>query len=75
MPSILEDYCQECIRVIKDLDKMAPVDYKPFAWGPENECPRHFYLIPETTVLQIEVSYPVSVIPVCKVKNPQKRGG
>lgn len=65
--------CSQCIHIIRELNNISPVGWKPFAWGFSEENPQHFYVFPEETPdLDIDPQE-LAVRKICEIQNPVKR--
>lgn len=66
--------CTKCQEVRKYLDSKTPKGWMPFAWGPEDEEPCHFYVISEDTPDPIYgEEQEVDTTKLCEVPNPERR--
>ena len=66
--------CTDCLRVIEAMGHLAPVGWRPFAWGPSNETPTHYHVFPESEINRGDDGpEEVSNVPICQVENPVAR--
>lgn len=62
--------CAKCLEVIAACGHKAPVGWRPFAWGPSDTDPVHYFVFPEA---EKDVEGEVSAEPICTIPNPVRR--
>ena len=62
--------CPRCEKTTEDMGHMTPLGWAGFAWGPQGEDPRHYYVIPEGEDIEDE---DIEVIALCNVESPVSR--
>jgi hypothetical protein len=65
--------CDICLKVRVELGNKTPVGYLPFAWGNNDEKPRHFYVFKESDDINDNDIQLLDVIKLCVLENPIKR--
>lgn len=66
--------CKRCQEVILAMGRLAPVDWLPFAWGPGDSEPVHYFVFPESEKDKGGAEpEEVSATPICQVENPIAR--